>query len=120
LPDLTRLAVDPLRIPSAVRFCWISGEKDNTVPWALTNASYKRQQRNDGVTEIVEIPNRGHSLTVDHGWQDVATTALSSRPTARCPSRSDTAPQSQRRSTVPDPTTTPTPHDSRPTSHRKA
>jgi non-heme chloroperoxidase len=39
----------------------ISGEKDNTVPWAITNASYKRQQRNDGVTEIVEIPNRGHS-----------------------------------------------------------
>ena len=37
----------------------ISGEKDHTVPWAIANASYKRQQRNDGVTEIVEIPDRG-------------------------------------------------------------
>jgi non-heme chloroperoxidase len=28
------------------------------------------------VTEIVKIPNRGHSLTIDHGWSDVADTAL--------------------------------------------
>ncbi len=33
----------------------VSGEKDNTVPWAIANASYKRQKRNEGVTEIVEI-----------------------------------------------------------------
>ena len=54
----------------------ISGEKDHTVPWAVTNAAYKRQQRNENVTEIVEIPGRGHSLTIDDGWQDVAGTAL--------------------------------------------
>jgi pimeloyl-ACP methyl ester carboxylesterase len=54
----------------------ISGEKDNTVPWAIANASFKRQQRNEGVTEIVEIPNRGHALTIDSGWRDVADTAL--------------------------------------------
>src|SRR5207249_5259103 len=36
----------------------ISGEKDHTVPWAIANASYKKQHRNAGVTEIVEIPNR--------------------------------------------------------------
>jgi non-heme chloroperoxidase len=54
----------------------ISGEKDNTVPWAITNASFKLQQRNKGVTEIVEIPNRGHSLTIDSGWRKVADTAL--------------------------------------------
>ncbi len=54
----------------------ISGEKDHTVPWAIANASYKRQQRNDGVTEIVEIPNRGHALTIDSGWREVADTAL--------------------------------------------
>src|SRR5213079_115132 len=36
----------------------ISGEKDNTVPWAIANASFKRQQRNKGVTEIVQIANR--------------------------------------------------------------
>ena len=54
----------------------ISGEKDHTVPWAITNSSYKRQKRNDAVTEITEIPDRGHSLTIDHGWQEVAQTAL--------------------------------------------
>ena len=54
----------------------ISGEKDNTVPWSIANASYKRQARNEGVTEIVEIPNRGHSLTIDGGWREVADTAL--------------------------------------------
>jgi non-heme chloroperoxidase len=54
----------------------ISGEKDHTVPWAIANASYKKQQRNDGVTEIVEIPNRGHALTIDSGWREVADKAL--------------------------------------------
>ena len=53
----------------------ISGEKDHTVPWALTNAAYKLQSRNEGVTEIIEMPGRGHALTIDHGWQEVAETA---------------------------------------------
>lgn len=52
------------------------GEMDNTAPWAIANASYKRQKRNPGVTEIVKIPGRGHSLTIDHGWREVADTAL--------------------------------------------
>jgi len=54
----------------------VSGEKDNTVPWAIANASFKKQRRNEGVTEIVEIPNRGHALTIDSGWREVADTAL--------------------------------------------
>lgn len=54
----------------------ISGEKDNTVPWAIANASYKRQKKNPNVTEIVEIPGRGHSLVVDSGWREVADIAL--------------------------------------------
>ena len=54
----------------------IDGEKDHTVPWAIANAAYKRQRRNSAVTEIVKIPNRGHSLTIDHGWREVAETAL--------------------------------------------
>jgi hypothetical protein len=45
----------------------ISGELDHTVPWAISNASYKREKRNEGVTEIVKIPNRGHALTIDSG-----------------------------------------------------
>jgi non-heme chloroperoxidase len=54
----------------------ISGEKDHTVPWALANAAFKKQQRNHGVTEIDEVPNRGHALTIDNGWREVADRAL--------------------------------------------
>jgi pimeloyl-ACP methyl ester carboxylesterase len=54
----------------------IDGEKDHTVPWAIANAAYKLQRRNPGVTEITKIPNRGHSLTIDSGWREVAQTAL--------------------------------------------
>jgi len=54
----------------------IEGEKDNTVPWAIANASYKRQKRNPGVTEIKKIAGRGHSLVIDDGWKEVADTAL--------------------------------------------
>jgi pimeloyl-ACP methyl ester carboxylesterase len=54
----------------------ISGEKDNTVPWAVANASYKQQQDNPGITEIVELEGRGHALTIDSGWHEVADTAL--------------------------------------------
>ena len=53
----------------------IDGEKDHTVPWAIANAEYKKQKRNSAaVTEIVKIPNRGHALTIDHGWREVAPT----------------------------------------------
>ena len=54
----------------------IDGEKDNTVPWAIANASFKRQKRNPGVTEIKKIAGRGHALTIDSGWKEVADTAL--------------------------------------------
>ena len=54
----------------------ISGEKDHTVPWAIAHASYKQQEDNEGVTKIVEIKNRGHALTIDSGWREVADTAL--------------------------------------------
>jgi pimeloyl-ACP methyl ester carboxylesterase len=54
----------------------IDGAKDNTVPWAIADASYKKQKRNQGVTEITAIPDRGHSLVIDSGWREVADTAL--------------------------------------------
>jgi pimeloyl-ACP methyl ester carboxylesterase len=54
----------------------IGGEKDHTVHWAIANASYKRQSHNPAVTEIKQMPNRGHSLTIDSGWREVAETAL--------------------------------------------
>jgi pimeloyl-ACP methyl ester carboxylesterase len=54
----------------------IDGEKDHTVPWAIANATFKKQRRNPGVTEIVKVPNRGHALTIDSGWREVADTTL--------------------------------------------
>jgi non-heme chloroperoxidase len=54
----------------------VSGEKDHTVPWAIANASFKKQKRNLAVTEIIEMKNRGHALTIDSGWREVADTAL--------------------------------------------
>lgn len=54
----------------------ISGEMDHTVPFAVANASFKKQQNNVGVTEFVEMKNRGHALTIDSGWREVADTAL--------------------------------------------
>jgi len=54
----------------------ISGEKDHTVPHSITHASYQLQSRNEDVTEFTEIENRGHSLTIDSGWREVADTAL--------------------------------------------
>jgi non-heme chloroperoxidase len=54
----------------------ISGENDHTVPKAIAKASYNKQKRNKGVTEFVVIPGRGHALTIDGGWREVAETAL--------------------------------------------
>src|SRR3954452_4360577 len=54
----------------------VDGEKDNTVPWAIAHASYKRQVRNENITEIVKIADRGHALPIDHRGQEVADTAL--------------------------------------------
>ena len=54
----------------------ISGEKDHTVPHAISHAAYKKHLKNASVTEFAEIPDRGHSLTIDSGWREVAQTAL--------------------------------------------
>ena len=71
----TEAKLDP-RNPDRGPLLIIDGEKDHTAPWAIANASFKRQSRNESVTEIKKIPNRGHSLTIDSGWREVADTAL--------------------------------------------
>jgi non-heme chloroperoxidase len=71
----TEAKLDPAN-PDRGPLLIIDGEKDHTVPWAIANASYKRQRRNPAVTEITKVPNRGHSLTIDSGWREVADTAL--------------------------------------------
>ncbi|HEX4344255.1 MAG TPA: alpha/beta hydrolase [Solirubrobacteraceae bacterium] len=64
------------RNPARGPLLLISGEQDNTVPWAIVNASYKKQKRNEGVTEIEKIAGRGHALTIDSGWREVCDAAL--------------------------------------------
>jgi len=54
----------------------MSGENDHTVPWAIAHASFKQQEKNPGVTEIEEVKGRGHALTIDSGWREVAELAL--------------------------------------------
>jgi non-heme chloroperoxidase len=54
----------------------VYGENDHTVPKAVVKASYKKEKKNSGVTELVEMKGRGHALTIDSGWQEVADTAL--------------------------------------------
>jgi len=68
--------VDP-RNPDRGPLLIIDGEKDQTVPWAIANAAYNKQKKNEAVTEIKAVPNRGHSLTIDSGWREVAELALS-------------------------------------------
>jgi pimeloyl-ACP methyl ester carboxylesterase len=75
LNPFTEAKLDP-KNPQRGPLLILDGEKDHTVPWAIANASYKRQKRNEGVTEIEQIPNRGHALTIDSGWREVAEKAL--------------------------------------------
>jgi non-heme chloroperoxidase len=65
-------SLNPERGPMLI----VSGERDHTVPRAISDATFDKQKRNDGVTEFVEMPNRGHALTIDNGWREVADTAL--------------------------------------------
>jgi pimeloyl-ACP methyl ester carboxylesterase len=75
LNPLTEAKLDP-KNPARGPLLIIDGEKDHTVPWAIAHASYKRQSRNEAVTEIEKVPNRGHSLTIDSGWREVCDRAL--------------------------------------------
>ncbi|HEY6145676.1 MAG TPA: alpha/beta hydrolase [Solirubrobacterales bacterium] len=75
LNPFTEAKLDP-KNPARGPLLIIDGEKDHTVPWAIANASYKRQSRNEAVTEIEKIPHRGHSLTIDSGWREVCDRAL--------------------------------------------
>jgi pimeloyl-ACP methyl ester carboxylesterase len=54
----------------------LSGDEDHTVPWAIANASYKRQRRNPSITEIERVTGHGHALTIDDRWRDAAEQAL--------------------------------------------
>jgi pimeloyl-ACP methyl ester carboxylesterase len=54
----------------------IAGTEDHTVPPAIAKASFDKERKNKGVTEYVEMEGRGHALTIDSGWREVASAAL--------------------------------------------
>jgi len=54
----------------------IMGGRDHTVPEAVTQATLKQYRHSEAVTDIMEFADRAHSLTIDHGWREVADTAL--------------------------------------------
>jgi pimeloyl-ACP methyl ester carboxylesterase len=64
------------RSPARGPLLILSGEADHTVPRAIALASYRLQRRNPSPTEFREVPGRGHSLTIDDGWREVAELAL--------------------------------------------
>jgi non-heme chloroperoxidase len=53
----------------------ISGTQDHTVPDVVTRSAYKLYRHSTAVTELKQV-DRGHSLTVDSGWREVADTAM--------------------------------------------
>ncbi|GGM04168.1 alpha/beta hydrolase [Dactylosporangium sucinum] len=55
----------------------ISGGRDHTVPETVTRATLKQYRHSDAVTDLIDFPDRAHSLTIDHGWREVADTCLS-------------------------------------------
>jgi pimeloyl-ACP methyl ester carboxylesterase len=52
------------------------GGRDHTVPEAISKATYKQYRKSQASTELVEFADRGHSLTIDHGWREVADAVL--------------------------------------------
>jgi pimeloyl-ACP methyl ester carboxylesterase len=54
----------------------MSGGKDHTVPETVVRATLKQYRHSDAVTDITDFPGKGHSLTIDSGWREVADTAL--------------------------------------------
>jgi pimeloyl-ACP methyl ester carboxylesterase len=53
------------------------GGRDHTVPEAITKSTLKQYRGSEAVTDLVEFDDRGHSLTIDHGWRAVADECLS-------------------------------------------
>ena len=54
-----------------------AGGRDHTVPKAITHSTRKLYHKSPAITDLIEFHDRGHSLTIDHGWHEVADTALS-------------------------------------------
>jgi len=49
-----------------------SGTDDHTVPLKVTEEVFAMYEKGSGHTDLHLFEGRGHSLTIDHGWSDVA------------------------------------------------
>lgn len=65
-----------IRNPDRGPLLIIAGVGDNTAPPAIQKAAFAKQRKNPGITEYLEIPDKGHSLVIDRGWKDVAEPSL--------------------------------------------
>jgi pimeloyl-ACP methyl ester carboxylesterase len=54
----------------------IMGGRDHTVPEIVTRATLKQYRHSAAVTELLDFPDRAHSLTIDHGWREIADSCL--------------------------------------------
>jgi pimeloyl-ACP methyl ester carboxylesterase len=54
----------------------VAGGRDHTVPASITHSMFKLYRHSTAVTDLREFPDRGHSLCIDHGWDEVAGAAL--------------------------------------------
>ena len=54
----------------------IAGGKDHTVPVAISKSSFKHEEDNPGITEMIQLDDRGHAMVIDDNWQEVAETSL--------------------------------------------
>jgi pimeloyl-ACP methyl ester carboxylesterase len=59
---------NPQRSPLLI----LGGGHDHTVPAAISRSSYKLEEKSDNVTDLKVFDDRGHSLTIDRGWREVA------------------------------------------------
>jgi non-heme chloroperoxidase len=53
-----------------------AGGQDHTVPAAISTSTRRLYHKSPAITDFIEFPDRGHSLTIDHGWREVAQAAL--------------------------------------------
>jgi len=54
----------------------ITGGRDHTVPASVTRATLKQYRHSDAVTDLIDFPDRAHSLVIDHGWREVVEACL--------------------------------------------
>jgi non-heme chloroperoxidase len=53
-----------------------AGGRDHTVPATISRQTQRLYRKSPAITDLRTFPDRGHSLTIDSGWREVADTVL--------------------------------------------